>query len=52
MKHLKHKPGVTTECRSQAGNFTATDKVNIGLCFPEFISKKIMIWKCHMDALT
>ena len=44
----KISPKITT-WETQAGNFTTSQKVNVDFYLPEFITTKIVLWKCNVD---
>ena len=47
----KISPEITT-WKTQAGNFTTSQKENVEFCLPEFSAAKILSWKCHVDSST
>ena len=52
MPKLKSKEVSKIMWETQSGNFTTSNKVNVEFCLPEFSTKKIVTWKCHIDEST
>ena len=52
VKKLRNKEASATQWKTKAGTFTTTHKVKLQLRLPEFDTKKIIEWNCHVDNTT